>query len=276
MTLVNVNDTELFYEKIGSGTPFLVMHGGLGVDHSYFRPALDPLGDIMELIFYDHRGHGRSGRPSIDTITFEKLADDADALREKLLPKKIGIIGHSAGGYVALNYAIRHPDNISHLILIDTSPAMDYPDELMMNIQRKNPNPEIVEVVSAPAAPTVEGFREQFRIMQPLYFYDFNTNMQEMVKRSIEKMILTPEVSIHQDTLLEKYNVSSQLKEINVPTLILVGENDFICPPSQAHRMHKSIPHSEICIFEKCGHYPFWEAPDEFFKAISDWLQLHA
>jgi len=274
MTLTNVNDTELFYEKIGSGTPFLVMHGGLGVDHSYFRPALDPLGDDIELIFYDHRGHGRSGRPSIDTISFEKLADDADALRNNLSQKKIGIIGHSAGGWVALNYAIRHPDNISHLILIDTSPAMDYPDELMKNIERKNPDPTIVEVLNAPVSSTVEGFREQFRIMQPVYFYDFNTKIQKMMNNTLEKMILTPEVSIHQDTLLEKYDVSSRLKEINVPTLILVGEDDFICPPSQAHRMNKSIQNSEIYVFEKCGHYPFWEVPDDFFKVIRGWLKL--
>ena len=49
MTQINVNGTELFYERFGSGLPFLVMHGGLGVDHSYFRPGLDPLGDLLEL-----------------------------------------------------------------------------------------------------------------------------------------------------------------------------------------------------------------------------------
>ena len=49
MVIIKVNDTELFYTKFGSGTPFLVMHGGLGLDHTYFRPELDPLGDYLHL-----------------------------------------------------------------------------------------------------------------------------------------------------------------------------------------------------------------------------------
>ncbi|MHA1619129.1 MAG: alpha/beta fold hydrolase, partial [Promethearchaeota archaeon] len=236
----------------------------MGVDHSYFRPSLDSLGDIFKLFFYDHRGHGLSGRPPIETITFEKLADDAEALRMKLGIEKIGIIGHSAGGYIALNYAIRHHNSISHLILIDTSPAFDYPEEIMKNIEQKNFDPKIIEVAMAPAAPTVDGFREQFRIIQPLYFFDYSSEIEKKVSHIIDKMIFIPEISKHQDALLEKYNVISHLKEIKVPTLILVGKDDFICPPSQAQLMHSKIPNSDLHVFEKCGHYPFWEASTEF------------
>jgi pimeloyl-ACP methyl ester carboxylesterase len=86
-------------------------------------------------------------------------------------------------------------------------------------------------------------------------------------------MIFSPEISIHQDTLLEKYNVSSQLSEIKVPTLILVGDDDFICPPSQAQRMHSKISNSDLHIFKNCGHFPFWESASEFLKVIHDWFQ---
>ena len=60
------------------------MHGGLGVDHSQFREELDPLGDLLRLVYYDHRGNGRSGRPPIETLTLAQLAADADALRAHL------------------------------------------------------------------------------------------------------------------------------------------------------------------------------------------------
>ena len=273
MTKVKVNDTELFYIEFGSGTPFLVMHGGLGIDHTYLRPALDPLGDIFKLIFYDHRGNGRSGRSPVNTITYEQLADDANALRESLGYEKIGIIGNSAGGYVALNYSIHYPESLSYLILIDTAPAFDYTEEMMTIVQNKNPTPEVIETLIAPSDPTVEGFRNQFKIMQPLYFYEYNNAIKEMVKKLIDETILNPEVAALSEILLQKYNVSSQLNKIEQPTLILVGKEDFVCPPSQAQRMHESIPNSELYIFEKCGHYPFFETPDEFYRVIHDWYK---
>ena len=273
MPKVKINDTELYYIEHGSGTPFLVMHGGLGVDHTYFRPAIDPLGDNFKLIFYDHRGHGRSGRPPTNTITYEQLADDANALRETLGYDKIGVIGNSAGGYIALHYAIRHQKNISYLILIDTAPAFDYMEELMAIVERKNPTPEIIATLDAPAAPTIEEFRHQFKVLQPLYFYDFNSEVKEISDEIIDKMILNPEAAALNEELMPKYNISSQLTEIEVPTLILVGDEDFICPPSQAKRMHNSIPNSELIIFKKCGHYPFFEARDEFFRVIHDWFK---
>ena len=273
MTITKVNDTELYYDEFGSGHPFLVMHGGLGIDHTYLHPTLDPLGDIFKLIFYDHRGHGHSGRPPINTITYEQLADDANALRKRLGYEKIGVIGNSAGGYVALNYAIHYPKNISYLILLDTAPAFDYMEEMMVNIQRKNPTQEIIETLNAPIDPTIEGFRNQFKIIQPLYFYEYTSETEEMSNRLIDKMIINPEVAALTEILMRKYNVSSELTKIEVPTLILVGKDDFVCPPSQAQRMHDSIPNSELHIFEKCGHYPYFETPGEFFRVVRDWFK---
>ena len=194
-------------------------------------------------------------------------------MRETLGYDKIGVIGNSAGGYIALHYAIRHQKNISYLILIDTAPAFDYLRELLDNVKNKNPTPEIIATLNAPAAPTIEEFRHQFKVLQPLYFYDFNSEVKEISDEIIDKMILNPEAAALNEELMPKYNISSQLTEIEVPTLILVGEDDFICPPSQAKRMHNSIPNSELIIFKKCGHYPFFEARDEFFRVIHKWFK---
>jgi len=273
MPTVKISDTELYYDKCGSGPPFLVMHGGLGVDHTYFRPFLDPLGDNFQLIYYDHRGHGKSERSPIDAVTFEQLADDANILREKLGHEKIGIIAHSAGGFVALHYALRHQKHLSNLILLDTAPAFEHMEEMMTIVQQRNPTPEIVAALNAPPASSESELRDQLITIQPLYFSDFTPELEDMVTKVMEKMRLVPELQIRSDTLLETYNVSSQLKKIKVPTLILVGNDDFICPPSQAQRMHDKIPDSELFIFEKCGHYPFYEAPDDFFRVVQDWFK---
>ncbi|MHA1193840.1 MAG: alpha/beta fold hydrolase [Promethearchaeota archaeon] len=273
MPITKLNDTKLYYDKCGSGSPFLIMHGGLGVDHSYFRPVLDSLGDIFQLIYYDHRGHGRSERSEINKITFEQLADDANILRKTLGYEKIGIIGHSAGGFVALHYALRHHEHISYLILLDTTPAFDHMEEMMELIQKKKPSQEILTTLNAPAAPSEKEFKNQFKIIQPLYFSDYTNEFENLITTMIEKMIMVPELNARSDELLETYDVSSQLKNIKIPTLILVGKDDFICPPSQAQRLHDKIPNSDLHIFEKSGHYPFYEESDNFFKVIRDWFK---
>ena len=80
MSRAGLSDTTLYYREVGAGMPCLVMHGGLGLDHTYLHPGLDPLGDVLRLVYYDHRCHGRSGRPPLETLTYEQLAaDDADA-----------------------------------------------------------------------------------------------------------------------------------------------------------------------------------------------------
>src|SRR6185436_971485 len=77
--LTSVNGTTLFTESVGQGRSMLVLHGGLGFDHTYFRPFLDPLAEQTRVVYLDHRMHGRSGRPAIETLTHEQLVADAEA-----------------------------------------------------------------------------------------------------------------------------------------------------------------------------------------------------
>jgi len=74
---------------------------------------------------------------------------------------------------------------------------------------------------------------------------------------------------------LEAYNMVPQLGEIQIPTLILVGRDDFICPPSQAHILQEGITNSDLVIFENSGHLPFIEEPEAFFKTVRDWVSLN-
>jgi proline iminopeptidase len=117
MPLADLNGTDLFYVEAGTGTPCLVMHGGLGVDHTHLRRWLDPLGDVLHLVYYDHRHNGRSGRPGIDSLTHEQFVADADALRAHLGLRRIAVLRHSYGGCLALEYALRHPEDAERLAL---------------------------------------------------------------------------------------------------------------------------------------------------------------
>src|SRR4029453_2167342 len=117
-TTMLIRDVSLFIKVVGRGDPLLLMHGGPGADHTTML-AFRRLADRFTLVFYDHRGNGRStGAPS--SMTWENLTADAAALRQRLGFERWAVLGHSFGGHVALEYALRYPDRLSHLILLDT------------------------------------------------------------------------------------------------------------------------------------------------------------
>jgi len=272
LTKIPIFDTELYYTEFGSGLPLFTMHGGLGIDHKYLRTVLDSFQDIFNLIYYDFRGHGLSDKSSIDSITFEQLADDNEELRKKLKYKKIGVLGHSAGGYIALKYAIKYPNNLQFLILIDTAPANDYMDEIMANIQKRNPSPEVINALNTTPS-NIQECKDMMKTLNSLYFNNITPDLEKMAYKTIDNMIFNPEIMAINDNLMASYNVVSQLSKIKVPTLIMVGKEDFICPPSQAQRMHEKIPNSDLIIFENSGHYIFYEEPEKFNKIIRDWVK---
>jgi proline iminopeptidase len=269
MPVAHLNDTELFYVEVGEGLPCLVMHGGLGGDHSSLHPWLDPLGDVMRLVYYDHRGNGRSGRPRSDSITFEQLCADADALREHLGFEEIAVLGYSFGGFVALEYALRYPERISHLILLDTAPTFDYEEEIEANARRKGATQEQLEALGASAEDEGESWR-LWKVIEPLYFCTFDADLAERV---MGKTVISVEAADAGDAIIEGWDLTPRLGEISAPTLILVARDDFVCSPSQAKIMHEGIPNSELAVFENSGHLTHVEEPEAFFDAVRGWLR---
>ena len=114
-----IRDVSLFVKVMGQGYPLVLMHGGPGLDHTTLLP-LQPLADQFTLVFYDHRCNGRSEGAEVSSMTFENLTADADALRQTLGFDQWAVLGHSFGGNVALEYALRYPQSLSHLVLMDT------------------------------------------------------------------------------------------------------------------------------------------------------------
>src|ERR1700723_1039343 len=98
-----------------------VIHGGPGGDHSGFKPGMTPLAAKMQLVYFDHRGQGRSARGDVSRYTLEENVEDMEALRLHLGLGPIVSIGTSYGGMVAMAHAARYPDAVSHLLLIVTA-----------------------------------------------------------------------------------------------------------------------------------------------------------
>jgi proline iminopeptidase len=134
-----IRGTEIWFDVEGAGLVpdgprmvekpvTFVLHGGPGSDHSYYKPWLSPLTDVMQLVYIDHRGQGRSARGPRETYTLENNVEDLEALRDYLGLDKIVLLGASYGGMVALSYAVRYPENVSHLLAIVTVPDSRFLD----------------------------------------------------------------------------------------------------------------------------------------------------
>jgi proline iminopeptidase len=270
--LAQVEGTELFYVEQGQGRGLLVMHGGLGLSHGYFRPYLDPLGARARVVYYDHRGHGRSGRPPLATVTHEQLVEDAEALRRQLGLERMVLLGHSYGGTLALMYALRYQEHLDGLILCTTYPAFDYPEVIEANAARLG-TPAQVAALGAwerGEVTTDEEFARFWRTVLPLYFYRYDPAVgHELDRDAIYSGAIFNKAFTE---LTPEYNVVDRLREIRVPTLVLGARHDWITPLAQSERIHHGIPGSELVAFEESGHFPFIEERERFLGTVRAWL----
>jgi proline iminopeptidase len=256
--------------------PCFVLHGGPGMDHSYFKPWLSPLAETMQLIYVDHRGTGRSERAPLETCTIEQMADDLEALRELLGLGKVVVLGNSFGGFWALTYALRYPDSVSRLILVTTSPSYAFWEAAQAEADRKA-TPQQKAVMPDVFEGRIESedeFRRWWEIMMPLYFYKWDDRVGgEMIERGVDN----PHVASYMfREIIPHYDVRPRLGEISVPTLIASGRHDWVTPVGESEAMARGIPNSDYVVFEESGHMPFIEEQARFVDVVKRFVTTPA
>lgn len=274
--LVRVRDVSLFVDVVGDGPPLALMHGGPGADHWTLAP-LRPLQDRFTLVFYDHRCNGRSVGAPTSSMTWDNLTADADALRERLGFDRWAVLGHSFGGHVALEYALRYAERVSHLILMDTGGdstwARDRAPELLA---RRGYSAKKVELVR-------RFFRGEFAPSEMITIlmrigdaYSYRPNLWLTVGDLVRgewHTKLRPEALIHAGKhLLKGWSVMDRLGEIQVPTLLIAGSDDFVFPPEHQRELASGIPGARLQIIDRAGHNPQNEQPARVLKAITEFL----
>jgi proline iminopeptidase len=121
---IPVGKASLYSREIGRGQPIIVLHGGPDFDHSYLLPDLDRLADAFRLIYYDQRGRGRSTDQVLpEEVSLTSDVDDLDRVRQHFHLDSAALLGHSWGAVLALEYTVRHPEHVSHMILMNPAPA---------------------------------------------------------------------------------------------------------------------------------------------------------
>jgi proline iminopeptidase len=274
-TSMRIRDVDLFVEIIGHGPPLLLMHGGPGADHWSMKP-FERLADRFTLVFYDHRCNGRSMGVPVTSMTWENLAADADALRERLGFETWSVLGHSFGGQVALEYALRYPRHLSRLVLMDTGgdswwPMVNAPELLA----RRGFKPSKVRL----ARRFYNGQAARWEFLPALMrlggAYDPHTSFRAFLHQIMAERHAKPRPEAHHfavTQLTKGWSVMDRLDEIEAPALVIAGREDFLFPPEHQEQLAAGIPNARLRIIDRAGHNPHDERTDEVMTAVAEFL----
>jgi len=277
---ISIRDVSLYVDVVGDGYPLVLMHGGPSADH-WTLQSFRRCADQLTLIFYDHRCNGRSTGAPISTMTWENLTADADALRERLGFDKWAVLGHSFGGHVALEYALRYPDRLSHLVLLDTGGDSRWARENAADLLAKRGySPKKVELVR-------RWFNGEFtpRAYYPILLrigdaYYHHPSLRLTVRDLMHgewHTKMRPEAMIFASRhLLKGWTVMDRLGEITVPTLVMAGRDDFVFPPECQRELAAGIRNARLQIIERAGHNPHDEQTAEVMQAVRDFISADA
>lgn len=276
-----IRDTEIYFDIEGMGLVpdgptmrekpvAMVIHGGPGGDHSGFKPFYSPLAERMQLVYFDHRGQGRSARGDPATYVLDENVEDMEALRRHLGLGPIVSIGTSYGGMVAIAHAARYPDSVSHLVLIVTTAHKGFIARAKAIVaERGTPEQQaICERLWAGALTTVEDVREYYKIMAPLYS---RRAIAHGLETSQTRTLHSPEAlnrAFSPSGFMHRLDLRPELKAITAPTLIIAGRHDWICPPEFSEEIHRLIPGSDLRIFENSSHSIRVDEPQALIDAI--------
>jgi len=285
---VSVNGVRLFFDIEGSKfvpdgpvmreKPILLMlHGGPGSDHSIYRPAYSALSDIVQIIYLDHRGNGRSEDGPRESWNLAQWGDDVRAFCEAFGIVNPIVLGASFGGMVALSYATRHPAHPSKLILISTAASGAEHLNRRIELFERFGGPEVgalarrhfLEAKGHTGQASLDAWR---RLAIPHYFR--SPRDPDVARRAVGR----PEVLLwfaRPGGESHSFNLFPDLHRIQCPTLVLGGEDDPMHPiESQADIAAALPPH--LVRFERfanCGHAVMPDAPERTSASIREFIE---
>lgn len=268
MSTFDYQGSTLWYDTIGDGELLIALHGGLGLDHTYLRPWLDPLGEYLKLAYLDFRANGRSTGKG-DDLTMQRLAQDVNALREHLGHPRTWLLGHSYGGFVALEYALTFPENVHGLVLLDTDSTGPAPETITAGLQRLGVRPEALSVFEEPVENSADLLRV-FDVAGPWYL----PHSELSAARSVLGETIYRRSGDHGgQRALQGWDVTERLGDIAAPTLVMTGADDFMFPPDRAQRLSDAIPASALHVVPSSGHLPFVEQTETVLRAVLTFLR---
>lgn len=262
MPHIKINDISMYYEVHGEGEP-IVFIGGFTADHIVWNAALGYFTNYQAILL-DNRGAGQTDVPD-GPYSIEQMADDVAALCTALEIPKAHFVGSSMGGFIVQTLAMRHSHLLKSAIICNSVMSLQTPFQIFIEAQfqlRKNKAPEeaIIKMGCSWA------FSYQF-LAQP--------GMLELLTQMglRNPYPFTNKGYEGQQAAIKHFDSSAWVHKINVPTLVLAGDQDLIFRESLVKQLSKCIPDARYYCFSDCGHLPQIEYPERFAHLVDAFIK---
>ncbi len=259
-----IGNIKLNYMMSGEGETVLFING-LSADMTIWSLQLADLVKDHCIILFDNRGTGLSEKNG-DHYSMKDLADDVSHLMEKMNIPSAHLVGHSMGGLIAQQVALRHPAKVKSLMLASTFLRAPKMGQLTFYLL-----PDILEQIGTEAYIDLvisQNYTHQYLETN----YRRVTLMRRMLINHLSKTPIDTKVQRKLIHGILEHNTEDQANKIAVPTLVLVGAQDVIFPPYKSEALAEKIPNSQFEIIESCGHNLMQEQPEEFNRQIRSFI----
>jgi pimeloyl-ACP methyl ester carboxylesterase len=252
----------LFVHELGEGAPLLLVHG-YGVSHLEFRHVLGALAEGGRVLAPDLPGHGESEAPADYSYDYPAIADTVADLLDGLHLGRVAVLGHSMGGGVALQLAVRHAARVERLLLSD---AACYP--VRLPLEGRLP---LLPVVGPLLFRHVYGLRDLRRYFRKRVYRDAAALDEELLAYYWDRVNERRDAAYAGLRMVAAADGLADLPaRVRCPTLVLWGEHDRIFPVEHAERLAREIPGARLEILRDCGHAPQEERPDRFVSNVRE------
>jgi pimeloyl-ACP methyl ester carboxylesterase len=274
---VSVGDVELHVHAKGNGRPLVALHGGPGLDGSFWFPGLDPIvADGWRVLAPDLRANGRSdaGDPARWTVTH--MADDVQALFEALRLERPVLMGWSFGSFVAQSHMARHGTADAY-VLLGTVAAPEALLEVDAALERFEPEHLRDQVRASwrrePVVQTPQQATQLWFDQLPFHLADPQGPLAEQLIGR-DRTVYRPDVLRHfsRDGEYGMIDLRDALLSFEKPVLVLIGAHDRTTSPASAHELAQLLPRGEEVVLPRTAHMIPYEEPTAFLKALRDFL----
>jgi pimeloyl-ACP methyl ester carboxylesterase len=253
---VQLYGQSIHYYDAGQGPALILVHG-LGGQAASWAANIAPLSGNHHVYALDQIGFGHSDKPLID-YKIATFVDFLKAFMESLGIPKATLVGNSLGGWIVVDFTAHHPEMVDKLVLVDAAGV------------RSEGGPHTLPVDLNPAS--LEGMR---RVLE-FIFYNKQAITDELVRHAFEGHLRNGDGYTIQRVLAGIFDTDQfedeKLGSIHAPTLVLWGHDDLLTPLSFGERFQKGISGAKLVVIDQCGHVPQAEKPQEFNKALIDFL----